>query len=346
VFAKTEFKTTVMHNQEGFRDIHHEKKNTKNRFRIITLGDSFTWGHGVNNDEIYMKVLEQYDKQIETINMGGPGSDPPGELTVYQRRGVAYEHDVVLLGFFMGNDVVSYHARPQDSPPRWGYNQKGEFTLIGSVRSQEDVERIRQRSQAHQSDHDSLIQHLENFVIRHFQSYTFLGNIQSHFATRLQGSIVYTRLLQLLGLDYKKAYGFLNYCLEEDPEDVKFGWKLLKDTLLKMKQFAAQADADLYIVFIPHIIQTSKTIYATTVRRLGHDPDHYDIEKPNRKLKLLCASLQIDCLDLLPVFKRETAQGKVLYYPRDAHWTAEGHRLAAREIYDDLKQKGWLDKSY
>jgi hypothetical protein len=42
VFAKTEFKTTVVHNQEGFRDIHHEKKNTQNRFRIITLGDSFT----------------------------------------------------------------------------------------------------------------------------------------------------------------------------------------------------------------------------------------------------------------------------------------------------------------
>jgi hypothetical protein len=291
-----------------------------------------------------MKVLEQYDKRIETINMGGPGGDPPGELTVYQRRGLAYEHDVVLLGFFMGNDLVSYQAHPHDSPPRWGYNQKGEFTLIGSVLSQEEVESIRQRSQPHPSAPDNFIQRLENFMVRHFQSYTFLGNIQSHFATRLQGSIVYTRLLQLLGIDYQKAYGFLNYCLEEDPENVKFGWKLLKDSLQKMKGLAAQSGADVYIVFIPHIVQTSKMIYETTVRRLGHDPDHYDTEKPNRQLKLLCASLQIDCLDLLPVFKKETAQGKVLYYPRDTHWTAAGHRLAAREIFYDLKQKGWLDR--
>jgi len=147
-----------------------------------------------------------------------------------------------------------------------------------------------------------------------------------------------------LGIKYKKAYGFLNYCLENDPEEVQFGWRLLQDTLKKMKALAAKAGADLYIVFIPHMVQTSKTIYETTVRRLGHDPDDYDIEKPNRKLILLCANLQIDCLDLLPVFQKETAQGNVLYYPRDTHWTAEGHRIAAREIYEDLKQKGWLDR--
>jgi hypothetical protein len=74
--------------------------------------EQFTWGHGVHNDEIYVKVLEQYDNTIETINMGGPGGDPPGELTVSKRRGLAYEHDVVLLGFFMGNDMVSYRAQP------------------------------------------------------------------------------------------------------------------------------------------------------------------------------------------------------------------------------------------
>jgi hypothetical protein len=37
-----------------------------------------------------------------------------------------------------------------------------------------------------------------------------IPNAQGVFATRLQGSIVYTRLLQLLGIKYKKARGFLN----------------------------------------------------------------------------------------------------------------------------------------
>jgi hypothetical protein len=60
---------------------------------------------------------------------------------------------------------------------------------------------------------------------------------------------------------------------------------------LEKKEIAC---SKIYIVFIPHIVQTSKTIYETTVRRLGHGPDDSDIEKPNRKLTLRCSNLQID----------------------------------------------------
>ena len=67
LFANTSFKTTTTHNNEGFRDYNHDKKNKQNKFRIITLGDSFTWGHGVEDDEIYMKVLENMTQLLKLL---------------------------------------------------------------------------------------------------------------------------------------------------------------------------------------------------------------------------------------------------------------------------------------
>jgi lysophospholipase L1-like esterase len=95
-------------------------------------------------------------------------------------------------------------------------------------------------------------------------------------------------------------------------------------------------------VIIPHVVQTSKNIYDYELIRSGHDPSSFDLEKPNNKLAEMCNKLGIDYLDLLPVMKEESSQGKLLYFPRDAHWNAEGHRIAAREIYKDLTGRGWL----
>jgi hypothetical protein len=40
----------------------------------------------------------------------------------------------------------------------------------------------------------------------------------------------------------------------------------------------------------------------------------------------------IPLLDLAPRFRAETRAGHALKFPRDGHWSAEGHRVAAEEI--------------
>ncbi|MBC8555242.1 MAG: hypothetical protein H8D23_36980 [Candidatus Brocadiales bacterium] len=344
VFANSSFKTTITHNNEGFRDVNHDKKNTQNKFRVITLGDSFTWGHGVENDQIYMKVLEEYVPNIETINMGGPGGDPQGELKVYTSRGINYEHDVVLVGFFIGNDIEAYYPDPKKSPPQWGYDSKGEFVLIGNMKSQEEVDAIRKKSEERYSPTKSrnFRSRISYWFTRHFQIFTFVGNHRKYYSDVLKGSLLYTKILKLFGIDNKRAHGFLNFCMENDTDDVKHGWKLLTGVLETMKGSVGSAGAKLYVLFIPQYVQTSQLIFERSVRKYGHDPSKYDAEKPNRELAKLCRKLGIDYLDLLPVMKEETLSGNALYYPRDGHWNVEGHRIAAREIYKDMKKRGWI----
>ena len=344
IFANTSFKTTIIHNSEGFRDVNHDRRNTQNKFRIFTLGDSFTWGHGVENDQIYMKVLEEYDPVIETINMGGPSGDPQGELKVYTSRGLHYEHDVVMVGFFIGNDIEAYYPKEENSPPQWGYDSNGDFVLIGKMKSPEEVDAIRKRSEERYSPtkRRNFKSSISYWFVRNFQLCTFVGNYRDYYSDVLKGSLLYTKILKLFGINNKRAHGFLDFCMENDPDDVKHGRKLLAGVLETMKGYVASAGARLYVLFIPQYVQTSQSIYERSVRKYGHDPAKYDIEKPNRELAKLCRKIGIDYLDLLPVMKEETSMGNVLYYPRDGHWNVEGHRIAAREIYKDMKVRGWI----
>ncbi len=117
---------------------------------------------------------------------------------------------------------------------------------------------------------------------------------------------------------------------------------MLAGVLETMNVFVSYAGAKLYVVFIPQYVQTSQSIFDSSVRKYGHDPAEYDKEKPSRELTKLCIKLGIDYLDLLPIMKEETSMGNEIYYPRDGHWNAEGHRIAAREIYKDMKKIGWI----
>ncbi len=143
----------------------------------------------------------------------------------------------------------------------------------------------------------------------------------------LKGSSLYTKILKYFGKENEEAYGFLNYCRKTDPEDVKYGWRLLAETLKTMKNYAKQASAKLY---------------ERTSRKYGYNPLEFDLEKPNRKLSELCDNIKIDYLDLLPIMKKETSKGNKFYFMRDGHWNANGHSFAAKEIYKDMKDRGWI----
>jgi lysophospholipase L1-like esterase len=121
-----------------------------------------------------------------------------------------------------------------------------------------------------------------------------------------------------------------------------YGWRLLSKTLETMNDYAGQAGAQLYVVFIPFEFQSSEILYERSIRKHGQDPSEFDLEKPNRKLAQLCESLEIAYLDLLPAVKEAVSNGYKLYFIRDGHLNVDGHNFAAKEIYKDLKDR-WLE---
>ena len=63
----------------GFRDEEHTIEKAPNTFRILALGDSFTYGYGARYEDTYLVVLEKLLNQrrqtpanFEIIKMGIP----------------------------------------------------------------------------------------------------------------------------------------------------------------------------------------------------------------------------------------------------------------------------------
>jgi len=98
-------------NEQGLRVVSKDiiyKGSHNNGFRIICLGDSYTYGHGVDDDKTYPFFLEKYlngisKRRFQVINAGDPGATITEELYMYIKNCAGLEHDVVLLLFHPGD---------------------------------------------------------------------------------------------------------------------------------------------------------------------------------------------------------------------------------------------------
>jgi len=95
-------------NNNGFRsDKNYSYHKSPDTLRILLLGDSFTLGWEVDQDEMFSVILENYLNNngigAEVLNAGVSGFGAAEELIYYENEGYKYKPDIIILGFF-GND--------------------------------------------------------------------------------------------------------------------------------------------------------------------------------------------------------------------------------------------------
>ncbi|WP_034061036.1 SGNH/GDSL hydrolase family protein [Lacinutrix jangbogonensis] len=105
----TKYKLVDFHtNTEGFRDHHHSLSS--NTHKIAVLGDSFTMGTGVHEEEMYVPQIEnklnQLDPefQYEALNFGVSGYALTNYKTILEQNALKYNPDLVVIGFCASND--------------------------------------------------------------------------------------------------------------------------------------------------------------------------------------------------------------------------------------------------
>jgi hypothetical protein len=99
----------VVTNHAGYRDTRdYALEKPKGVFRIVGIGDSYMFGMGVNNDDVYLvalgRLLKERGIDAELINTAVPGYNTAQEAAVLERRGMAYHPDLILVGY-VGNDM-------------------------------------------------------------------------------------------------------------------------------------------------------------------------------------------------------------------------------------------------
>jgi lysophospholipase L1-like esterase len=83
--------------------------------RILILGDSYTFGVYIGEDDIYPsrleKMLREESKRIEVINAGYADGWSPDEHYVWlAKRGLRFNPDLIIYGFFIGNDLTDINT--------------------------------------------------------------------------------------------------------------------------------------------------------------------------------------------------------------------------------------------
>lgn len=114
-------------NNLGFRG--EDYKEIENMYKILVLGDSFTWGYGVNDNETYPKLLEIYNSRIKTINMGVAGYGTDQEYLTMINKGLKMKPDLVILMYQISTDTgdTNSEVRYGKIKPLFEYDNRSLF---------------------------------------------------------------------------------------------------------------------------------------------------------------------------------------------------------------------------
>jgi lysophospholipase L1-like esterase len=321
---------TIRTNSLGLRGKEISIKKPNGVKRILVLGDSYTFGVYCENSDVYPAFLETLYEQeglsnIEVINAGyADGWSPDQHYAWLVNRGIEFGPDIVIYGFFIGNDITGIHSSTwieldrHDLPVRI-VNPKIYIDDFGRIRSKvKDSKTVGQES-----------------------VYRIPLLRESHFF------ILLNRTVQKL---YRNSTGAnaINRGWGDTPFD-----PILKPSLSKkhqgkdelflklvngMREVANKNGAKFLLLMIPVNFQVEPEEFLKKV--LGSSK--FDIQRDYfEELEPILEQKNIEYLNLLSLM-RSRPEGK--YYPRngEVHFNPNGHKFTGNELKKKLDELDWL----
>jgi hypothetical protein len=297
-----EFETVIRTNSLNMRDADiHPRRDGE--YRMLFLGDSFTFGLGVDAEErwpdLLASELTKGGEPIYPINAGGRGKYSREQLEFLLEHAALFDPDFILVQVFTGNDFVDALRRLRQSDPRAGVDEPV---------NQERDDRFRPI----------------RYLLRDRPLYT----LELVWHALLQFDAVH-ELLFKLNLRYSARAILLRDYPELEEQQVAEVLAGLDET----HAWAERHGAGMAVMVVPDKTQIWQ--------RELLDPERYDYAKPDRIVREFCAERGIPTIDFLEIYDAlPLEQRKAFYYPRDLHWNAEGHRHAADEAARMLRSLG------
>jgi lysophospholipase L1-like esterase len=271
------------------------------RAEIVAIGDSLTFGYGVAPDEAWPTLIARALPDKTVINLGLIGAGPQQYLRVYETFGVPLEPKILLVGFFLANDL--WDAERFDA---WLKSGVGGNYLVwrdfgpetnGLILSLGEILR------------DSYLYNWARFVR---QSYRNWRAAEPKDLPLADGSRVKLRPDHLVEMT---AY--------IEPGNRIFDLTL--DALERIDAIATSHGTHVIVVLQPGKEETYLPLLDGT------------LADPGAPLRAELRARGIEYLDLLPAFRERAAAGAKLFYEFDGHPNAEGYRLTAQGILAHLE---------
>lgn len=294
---RIEYTNQVSVNSSGMRGAEIGLKD-EDRCRILVIGDSFTFGIGVEDQETYPVLLDGLLAD-QVLNGGVSAMGVPHEVRWLERHGLAVDPDVVVVATYMGNDF-------QDAMSVWAHREVVNNRLYQKRERSALKEWLFLNSQLYVLLKESVPTPVQRWVRER------LGLGEPWSLQRLRSSFAF----------------FAKELSETELEGVR-------NTAAALDELVALAEehgVELAALTIPDLVQVADRPWEETVRQLGLDGSRFDPDAPTRRMLDLLAERGIPALDLTEPFRIGMDRGDRLYWPVDRHWTPLGHELAASEV--------------
>jgi hypothetical protein len=319
-------------NALGLNDAEFAVPKPSGRFRILALGDSFTFGL-VPYPHAAMTVLEARlravcaNQDLDVLNLGIGGASVRDYRTIVMLGLTTYDPDLVLVNFYAGNDAPDLY--------RLVHEGSGRGAILGASR----------------------LWTLGRNTIRLWRGVHDLGAVRTsppgpagsglvprggtpvdpsrHVSERdpaLTGPIFTEATFASI-----QAEELRRFYSPEDPAIVERAWRPVLANLEAIRAEVLRRDRRLALAVYPSSLQVYPAQPVALVETLRCRPRYaalsagaLDPSLPNRQLAAYCQHTALPCVDLTPVFvEASRTSAEALYKQRDTHWTIRGNHVAA-----------------
>ncbi|MBI1320511.1 MAG: hypothetical protein GC168_16420 [Candidatus Hydrogenedens sp.] len=339
-YATDEFAYTAHINRLGLRE-RDIPAAPDGKYRICAIGDSYTYGWGVEAEDTWLRHAEQAliasGHDVQTINMGKPGSGPDWYAELAEKSLPLLQPDLVVVAILLGNDVAASGPSEQTNVERAVANRLGWFypnltrwmrtpKVADDQRTQEmppqvtraEDNRKYQANTAHQfleqqwnDEERAKFEQLEPKVKESFLS----GGLNPY----------------LIDLALKNNR-FYNITMNLDDSWLQTCIDRLSDHLGRIKRVAESYGAQVLVVAVPDGPYVNQPAWED-IQRVGYevDPGMIDSNAPDEAVRIAANKAGLPFATVSQVFK-ERRDEDGLYFELDGHLTAKGHALYGEAI--------------
>ena len=296
-----EFDVLVRTNSRGFRG---GEWCFDSSFRILVLGDSFTFGYGVDEDDIYTAIIERSLRStgcpVMIYNAGVPGYGTIQEYSLLRELHEIVRPDMVILSYTVGSDLrdnIEYIFRPEQGlEVRNGYLVKKTLPMGSRVG-------------------------IKAFLQERSHLYVLIQRTKATLAMRESSHLVHEPC---------------DHFLAQNPcGDTGRGWRETRRIVKHMADFCNENGSIFLILAIPHPVQSDNGLWNKEIQRAEGSSELWSREAVQEHLASLARAM--NCRFVNPLKRFQSVVNIGLYFPIDRHITHNGHELIAEELLQSIK---------
>jgi hypothetical protein len=316
-------------NEQGFRNRPIAVSKPADVYRILVLGDSYVFGWGLQQTQTFSALLEARlnqtgSRNYEVINAGVPRYGTAQEWLLYKRWVKHLDPDLVILSFYVGNDILDNLCENEDD---LAYpNTRPSFTVVS--------DKLVPKSNG------ISLSAVDAWRAAQEPSRWSLSNLHAWILVRecLQGIVVNSPAMVKGSARFGMHFKFRQPSMIRSwyrSDTAKRGWEITQALLDALLKETRQQQNSLVLLILPSREQTVGS-YTELVKTLGGGGQEIldFVETPDRPQRLLAgwaANRQVQVVDPLNPLKQAASSGTILV--DDGHLNHRGNEVVADQIY-------------